>query len=192
MTVLEPGPDCDAVARLQSELSAESPRGIVLVSAAMLEEALRELMLARLVANSSASDTLFDGPMSPFGAFSAKIDGAHRLGLLSHQFCRDLHVIRRIRNEVAHQPKGFTFEEPATSARVNSLSQSHGIYNRSPNWVKKRGAASMQEQFLEAATWMLFYLAAERERVCTLQPHPPEFGYRASMDHESGLAPGAA
>lgn len=183
------GPDFEAVGRLQAELRAESPRGIVLVSAAMLEEALRELMLAHLVPNSSTSDPLFDGPMSPFGSFSAKIDAAHRLGLLSHQFCRDLHIIRRIRNEVAHEPKGFRFEEAGTSARVVALSQSHGIFARSPNWVLKNGSPSLQDQFLEAATWMLFYMAAERERIVTLQPHSLEFGYRASMDHESGLAP---
>ena len=185
----EPGPDFKAVIRLQSELRAESPRGIVLVSAAMIEEALQEIMLVRFVPNSSSSDTLFDGPMSPFGSFSAKIDGAYRIGLISQQFCRDLHIIRRIRNEVAHQPKGFTFEDAATKTRVHALSHSHGIYRRSPKWVEQRGTPSLQEQFLEAATWMLFYLAAERERVLTLSPHHPEFGYRASMDNESGLAP---
>lgn len=192
MKTPEPGPDFDAVIRLQAELRAESPRGIVLVSAAMLEEALQELMLARLVPNSSSSDALFDGPMSPFGSFSAKIDGAYRLAIISHKFSRDLHIIRRIRNEVAHQPKGFTFDDSGTKARVTNLSHSHGIFRRSPTWVEQRGTLSVADQFLEAATWMLFYLAAERERVATFEPHPPEFGYRASMDHESGLAPDAA
>ncbi len=189
MKIPEPGPDFDAVVRLRKELREESPRGIVLISAAMIEEALREMLLARLVPNSSSSDVLFDGPMSSFGSFSAKIDGAYRIGLISHQFCRDLHVIRRIRNEVAHQPKGFTFEETGTKARVTALSHSHGIYRRSPKWVEEQGKPSVQEQFLEAATWMLFYLAAERERIETIKPHRPEFGYSASMDHDSGLAP---
>ena len=109
MDTPEPGPDFEAVFRLQAELKGESPRGIVLVSAAMLEEALRELLVAFLVPNASASDTLFDGPMAPFGSFSAKIDAAYRLGLVSDKFCRDLHVIRRIRNDVAHQPRGFAW-----------------------------------------------------------------------------------
>jgi DNA-binding MltR family transcriptional regulator len=187
----EPGPDFDAVRRLQAELRSESPRGIVLVSAAMLEEAVRELMLARLVPMSSGSDPLFDGPMSPFGSFSAKIDGAYRLGILSHQFCRDMHIIRRIRNEVAHEPKEFRFEDAGTSARVIALSQSHGIFARSPKWLREHASPSLKDQFLEAATWMLFYMTAERERLTTLQPHALEFGYLASMDDESGLAPDA-
>lgn len=49
----EQGPDFDAVGRLQAELRAESPRGVVLVSATMLKAALQELMLARLVPSSS-------------------------------------------------------------------------------------------------------------------------------------------
>lgn len=190
MITPEPGPDFNAVSRLQSELRGESPRGIVLVSAAMLEEALKEIMIGHLVPNSSATDTLFDGPSSPFGSFSAKIDGAYRLDLISHQFCRDLHIIRRIRNEVAHQPKGFTFDERNTKDRISALSQSHGIFIRSPKWVIENGQPSLQDQFLEAATWMLFFLAAERERVKVLQSRTAEFGYKATMDHESGLSPG--
>ena len=192
MKIPEPGPDFDAVTRLQSELRGESPRGIVLVSSAMLEEALSELMLGFLAPNPSSSDSLFDGPTSPFGSFSAKIDGSFRLGLISHQFCRDLHLIRRIRNDVAHRPKGFTFEEPSAKARVLALTQSHGIFSRSPGWVEKRGEPSLQDQFLEVATWMMFFLAAERARVKGIQPRSLEFGYKASMDHESGLPPGAA
>lgn len=139
MKIPEPGPDFDAVTRLQAELRGESPRGIVLVSSAMLEEALHELMLCFLVPNPSSSDSLFEGPTSPFGSFSSKIDGSFRLGLISHQFCRDLHLIRKIRNDVAHRPKGFTFEEPSAKARVLALTQSHGIFSRSPEWVEKRG-----------------------------------------------------
>ena len=63
-----PGPDFDAVLRLQAELKNESPRGVALISAAMLEEALRELLMAFLVPNPSSSDTLFDGPTSPLGS----------------------------------------------------------------------------------------------------------------------------
>ena len=71
--VSAPGPDFDAVLRLEAELATESPRGVVLVATAMLEEALRELLLALLVPNPSSTDSLFDGPMAPFNSFSAKM-----------------------------------------------------------------------------------------------------------------------
>ncbi|BCM25101.1 hypothetical protein [Methyloradius palustris] len=183
----KPGPDFDAVMRLQAELKSESPRGVVLIATAMLEEALIELLLAFLIPNPSSSDTLFDGPNSPFGSFSAKIDGAYRLGLISDKFCRDLHIIRRIRNDVAHQPQRFQFEDASPKGRIESLSKSHGIYDRSPNWIKSTGLPSCRDQFLEAASWMLFFLSAERPRVKAIAPTTQEFGYRATMDSESGL-----
>lgn len=187
-----PGPDFDAVMRLQSELKDESARGVVLIATAMLEEALRELLLAFLVPNASATDTLIDGPNSPMGTLSAKIDAAYRLGIVSHSFCRDLHLIRRLRNDVAHQPKGFKFEDPSPEQRVLAISKSHGLFARSPQWVSQHGQPDLRSQFIEASSWMLFYLAAERERVTPLRTRSQEFGYVATLDSESGLPPNAA
>ncbi|MFI8737896.1 hypothetical protein ACIGKM_18455 [Ectopseudomonas toyotomiensis] len=183
----EPGPDFEAVKRLERELKDESPRGVVLIAASMIEELLRELMLARLIPNPSSSDTLFDGPNSPFGSFSSKIDGAYRLGLISNKFCRDLHIIRKIRNDVAHQPQSFIFEDPSPKNRVESLTKSHGIFERSPNWVSTKGVPSLREQFLEASSWMLFYLAAEKSRIIGITERSLEFGYITTLDTTSGL-----
>jgi DNA-binding MltR family transcriptional regulator len=187
-----PGPDFDAVLRLQAELRDESSRGVVLVATAMLEEALRELLLAFLVPNASSTDTLLDGPNSALGTLSSKIDAAYRLGLVSDKFCRDLHLIRKLRNDVAHQAKSFKFEDPASEQRVRALTKSHGLLARSPQWVLKHGQLNLQDQFVEAASWMLFFLAAERERIEPLHVRTKEFGYLASLDHESGLPPGVA
>jgi hypothetical protein len=186
---MNPGPDFEAVYRLTNELKDESPRGVVLIATAMLEELLRELMLVFLIPNPSSSDTLFDGPNSPFGSLSSKIDGAYRMGLISNSLCRDLHVIRRIRNEVAHQPQSFSFEGPSSKNRIEALTKSHGMYERSPKWVEKMGHPSLRHQFLEAASWMLFFLAAEKGRVQTVRVKGQEFGYFATMDSETGLPP---
>ncbi|UHH30526.1 hypothetical protein LUW10_01425 [Pseudomonas veronii] len=184
---MEPGPDFDAVKRFEKELGDESPRGVVLIGTAMLEEKLRELIVATLVPNPSSSDTLFDGPNSAFGSLSSKIDGAYRMGLISNTFCRDLHVIRRIRNEVAHEPQSFRFEDPSPKNRIESLSNSHGMYKRSPNWIEKNGVPSLKAQFIEAVSWMVFYLAAEKVRCQTLAARSLEFGYLFTFDSDGGL-----
>lgn len=176
------GPDIDAVLRLRKELTGESARGVVLVSAAMLEEALREVLLPYLLPNASSNDTLFDGPNAPLSSFSAKIDMAYRLGLTTDRFCRDLHIIRRIRNDVAHRPAGFEFEHASAKERIEALSRSHGIFARSPKWVEKNGAPSLRDQFLEAASWMLFFLTAQRDRTKPVSAREREFGYIYSMD----------
>lgn len=184
---MESGADFDAVKRFQKELGDESPRGVVLIGTAMLEEKLRELMIATLVPNPTSSDNLFDGPNSAFGSLSSKIDGAYRMGLLSNSFCRDLHVIRRIRNEVAHEPQSFRFEDPSPKNRIESLSNSHGMYKRSPNWVEKNGFPSLKSQFIESVSWMVFYLAAKKERCSALNTPSLEFGYRFTYDSDNGL-----
>lgn len=184
---MEPGPDFDAVQRFEKELGDESPRGVVLIGTAILEEKLRELMIAAMAPNPSSSDTLFDGPNSAFGSLSSKIDGAYRMGLISNTFCRDLHVIRRIRNEVAHEPQSFRFEDPSPKNRIESLSNSHGMYKRSPKWVEKNGFPSLKAQFIEAVSWMVFYLAAEKERCPAQNTRSLEFGYRFTFDSDNGL-----
>lgn len=176
------GPDADAVRRLHSELDSESPRGMVLVAAAMLDDALRELLLAALVPNPSSSDTLFDGGNGPLSNFSARIDASFRLGLISDNFCRDMHIIRRIRNDVAHQPHGFSFDDPSPRSRIEALSKSHGIYDRSPETIKALGMPPLRHQFLEVASWMLFFLTAERQRVKPRLPRQREFGYYVNHD----------
>jgi DNA-binding MltR family transcriptional regulator len=183
--VSEPGPDFDGVLRLYKELDKESDRGAVLVAGAMLEEALAALLVTHFVANPTATDPLFDGPNAPLQSFSAKIDAGYRMGLFSDRFCRDLHVIRRIRNDVAHRAAGCSFQDTSIADRVRALTASHGIFKRSPKWVAKKGSPEIRTQFIEAASWMLFYLIAERGRTKHLTAKHLEFGYLVTMDdHE--------
>lgn len=186
--ISQPGPDFEAVLRLYKELDKESDRGAVLVAGAMLEEALEGLLVTHLVANPTASDPLFDGPNAPLQSFSAKIDIAYRLGLYSDRSCRDLHVIRRIRNDVAHRAAGCSFQDTSIGDRVRALTASHGIFERSPKWVEKEGPPNIRAQFIEAASWMLFYLIAERARTKHLSAKHLEFGYIVTMDEESPKA----
>ena len=187
----EPGPDFDAVLRLGAEFKKESDRGAVLVAAAMLEEALRELLLAHLVPSTSSTDLLFEGTNAPLNAFSSKIDMSFRLGLVSDRFCRDLHVVRRMRNDVAHRATGCTFEDASLRDRALALTKSYGLFERSPEWRKKVGPQSARQQFIESASWMLFFLAAEQARVPVLKARHLEFGYEMSMDEPQSSEGGA-
>lgn len=186
--ISKPGPDFAAVRRLYTELDKESDRGTVLVAGAMLEEALGELLVTHLVPNPTAVDPLFDGPNAPLQSFSSKIDIAYRLSLISDRFCRDLHIIRRIRNDVAHRAAGCSFQDTSIADRVKALSTSHGILERSPKWVAKIGTFNTRAQFIEASAWMLFYLNAEQPRTEKLTATDLEFGYSVSMDDDDAPA----
>lgn len=102
----------------------ESDRACVILTVSIIDELLTSALKIKLVPNHSSRDTLFDGANAPFSTFSAKIDLSHRIGLLSTQLCRDIHLIRKIRNEFAHNIEGCNFDDSRVKNRVIELSKS--------------------------------------------------------------------
>ena len=82
-------------------LNNESDRGKVLISTGFLEEQLKQILLAFMLQGSQAED-LVDGGNAPLGTFSSRITACYVLGLISQNEHDDLHLIRRIRNDFAH------------------------------------------------------------------------------------------
>lgn len=87
---------------LLAEMNKESPRGMVLVSTALIDEHLAEAIKARLV-DHPAADKLMVGFNAPLGTFSARITGALALGIISEAEFFDLEILRKVRNDFAHQ-----------------------------------------------------------------------------------------
>jgi DNA-binding MltR family transcriptional regulator len=77
-----------------------SHRGCALAAAAFLDERLKQLLSALFVPG--CVEGLLDGATAPLGTLSARILTAQALGLLPPKAARDLHLIRKIRNEFAH------------------------------------------------------------------------------------------
>jgi hypothetical protein len=65
--------------------------------------------------------TLFSPPLGPLGSFSARIELCYALGLSPKQVRRDLILIRKIRNDFAHQAKTLTFDDPGIADRCAEL-----------------------------------------------------------------------
>ena len=173
----------ESLNRLAEEMDSESERGAILVAAAMLENALVDLLQSYLVPKPLSSDSLFDGAAAPLASFSARIDLAYRIGLISDGFARDLHIIRRIRNDFAHRPSSCTLNEESALARITELDRSHGIFERSPKFFALGQPPSPRKRFLQAASWMLYLLEAERVRIQRIEPGAVEFGYALSYDN---------
>lgn len=104
------------VTRVRSMLTRESDRGCALTGAAFLDEALADLLRAHFVKD-SASDEMLDGPL---GSFSARIAMCRCLGLLSETTTRNLNLIRKIRNDFAHQVE-VSFDSAPIAARCKEL-----------------------------------------------------------------------
>lgn len=102
-------------------LMQESERGSAIVTAALMDNALKELLQAKLVPSPTKKDTLFDGFYSPLGNFSAKIDFAYRIGTIGQNMKSSLHLIRKIRNDFAHSTLNISFESASVQDRIKEL-----------------------------------------------------------------------
>ena len=102
------------------EFVKESDRAAVILGAAKLEYLLRQCLTKFLRPNTASRDELFDGD-APLSTLSAKINLTHRLGLIDPEFVRALHMIRRIRNDFAHEPTGAKLESGPQRDRIKEL-----------------------------------------------------------------------
>lgn len=79
----------------------ESPRGAVLVACSYIEKLLRETIYNFLI-ESPDRKLLLDVSNAPIGTFSSRIKVAYCLGLISDEERNDCNILRKIRNEFAH------------------------------------------------------------------------------------------
>jgi len=92
------------IALLNTESLNGTDRGVVATCTAMLDEVLRRLILARLVQGRTAEEMLDGGARAELGAFSSRINAAYVLGLISDNERKRLHIVRKVRNELMHNP----------------------------------------------------------------------------------------
>lgn len=86
---------------LVEEMNGESDRAVAIVGAAWVEEALSGAVTSFLHTHGKSQERLFSGN-APLSTFSAKIDLARLLGIITDSIWSDLHSIRDIRNIFAH------------------------------------------------------------------------------------------
>jgi len=100
-------------------LNKESARGRALISAGFLEEQLKRILLAFMLEGAKA-DELIEGANAPLGTFSARTTACHVLGLITDNERDDLNLIRRIRNDFAHQVH-TSFQTESIVSRCDQL-----------------------------------------------------------------------
>ena len=115
--------DSDSYASFKAffvEFAKESDRACVILGAAKIDILLKQLLLGLFLPSTSSTDELLDGD-SALGTFSAKIQLAYRLGLLDAEFTRALNLIRKIRNEFAHEASTVSLSHPSHRDRIRHL-----------------------------------------------------------------------
>lgn len=107
-------------------LNNESDRGAVLISTGYLEQQLSGILLAFTLQVPQATD-LVDGHNAPLGTFSARIAAAYALGLITEREHHDLTLLRRIRNDFAHDML-VSFDTPSVVDRCKLLKSKASDY----------------------------------------------------------------
>ncbi len=112
------------------EFQGESDRACAVLGAAFLDEHLRALLEAFLVDDPNRVQDLFEQAASPLGSFSSRISMSYALGFLAPSEVRDLDLIRKIRNEFAHELHGVSFASPNVTSRCAEFTQCEIIGQR--------------------------------------------------------------
>lgn len=102
------------------EFKGESDRAAVVLGAATLDLQLSQILDRFLLPSISSSDELLEGD-SPLATFSSRINACYRLGLITPEFAKSLHLVRKIRNAFAHETSGCSLSTGSHSDRIKSL-----------------------------------------------------------------------
>ena len=102
------------------QLAQEGERSAVIIGAAKIEEQIEGLLKAVLVNNPASNDPLFDSDRA-LGPFSAKVEMAYRLGLITADLRSALDIVRRIRNQFAHSVEFASLADPPQGERIKRL-----------------------------------------------------------------------
>lgn len=104
------------------EMENQNDRGTAITGGIFVERKLREGIESQWppMSNTTANK-LFMG-MGPLSTFSAKIEIADGMGLISKHTKAELNRIRIIRNDAAHIGTQFSFEDAKVSKHIASLS----------------------------------------------------------------------
>jgi hypothetical protein len=159
-------------------LVRESDRGAVLIGASLVDSFLRQLF-EKIAPEGMSKKTLrsileYPGALS---SLSAKADIALSTRLIGTHLHRSIHLLRRIRNDVAHSPNSFLLAEhrdhlwkmyelgPGIPAWINQTA-AHLLFTSFISNLKESGVA---DQLFESPKDVLIHLADFPDVLNTLQ-----------------------
>lgn len=114
-------------------LEKDSDRAAGIIAASMIDVRLDSALRHRLRRDVDVEELTFSS-RGPLSTFSARIDMAYLMGLISKTARKDIHTIRDIRNDFAHDLSIRDFESNSIKDRTNNLQliETH-VVNRDQN-----------------------------------------------------------
>lgn len=133
-------------------LKTESDRGATILASIWIEDLLeRKLRSVFTKGNSRSRKKLFD-LNGPFSSFSNKILAAYTIGWIDSDIFCDTNVLRKIRNEFAHNINVRNFEDAKMKQFISEFKTPHRYYS---DWSELNAAVSSD------GTGIIFYTSSE-------------------------------
>ena len=168
MTWLLPDPSQRAIVE---ELEQQTDRGAAIIGAAFVESLLRQSLESRLRLQTSlerrTAKGLF-GTMGPLSSFSAKIDLGVLLGLYPEGVRGDLHRLRDVRNQFAHEHEPRNFAYPKISEICAEFWLPHNLFIVATSAGPQAFPADARGRYILTVKLLVALL-----RRAVVTPHPP-------------------
>jgi DNA-binding MltR family transcriptional regulator len=94
------------------DFGSQTDRGVAIIAVSLLEQMLEIVLLQRMMPLSARRYARMFGRMGPLSSFSAKIELALALGVISENLYYQIDALRKVRNTFAHRIEALTFEHP--------------------------------------------------------------------------------
>ena len=107
--------------RFLSLVGAQDERAMVLSLATFIEDTLGRLIIAYF-RSCKATKELVEGFSAPLGTLGTRTKAAFAFGLITEEQFRDMEILRKIRNQFAHNWEGVSLARNDLQALVGQLS----------------------------------------------------------------------
>ncbi len=111
----------DRLNRFLVLVRAQDDRAMVLSIATFLEDTLGRLLLAYFRTCKSTKE-LIEGFNAPLGTFGSRIKAVYVFGLVTEDQFKDMEILRKIRNQFAHNWDGVTLDRNDIQALIGQTS----------------------------------------------------------------------
>lgn len=151
-------------------IASESARAKVILSCCYLDNLLTQLLISCLAPSITKEDPLFDGPNAPLSTFSSKIELAFRMGMISDENRTSLHLVRKIRNQFAHELTDCNFEDKNIKAWSEVLNKLNDHATKKRRSTFSSGPIG---DFEKNVSWLIFWL---KHTICSIPTKCPSCG----------------
>ena len=113
--------ELDNLNRFMRLIGEQDERAMVLSLATFIEDTLGRLLLAYF-RDCKATRELVEGFSAPLGTLGSRIKAVYAVGLVTEDQFRDMEILRKIRNQFAHNWEGVSLQRNDIAAMVGQLS----------------------------------------------------------------------